>query len=966
MAMPSSSKIVEKATEDKMFPALEFELGPDVARSDDSRRWIIGAEPYTIADAIDPYTCGQQCLANTSCGGYNLLERRSGSDYSEWMKAVGVPDDPALPRTTACRLFWKNISRGTLIAAPTVVRSSVFGRRTRGNPIQQSLAITGIPPGTQVKLFCAAGNDTGHNDWQTIAQSEFELTTQGCAEGCGEAPEPTVSYVAGFVSNETIGLVVTTNKEVAVVRCLVRRHLGEDAPQPEEVGTFCKDLKAAATEAEIYVDPQDLLCGTAVTVVTNEEPVMLLFEEGIEPQQSVETYCVAEAEGVMSKAESVEASRRVWFTPNYRVRIQSIGVTYEDSATGSGQLAVVSVDLYDVGAVWCEVMQTLLARIRVPDASELRLEGAYATTAGPGRPAVLPLPVESTFSSYEIYCTATVGFEITDVDPPFPQVRIKVPVLVGFLEMNVQFEINRPGFACCDAYEYIAFEGNGTRVRPPPPTVDMLAPMQGETRFCYAAQNSGIFHVTVAPLNSGTVHDVFCYTEEIVEEMSQYNARFRSDQQTVLSTRTIAATLGPTAARAYPCSMGEPCELRLDPARSGFGDASVMLSSRFPDLNPGDPIALTKGACASCMCAPDTDRGHPDGNCKNGWCFLQMRLPGEPRCRDEILARGFPGSAEFVQAFPSFQAHRVSFEACGESTPLPPGHIVTHAANGSLAVSIELGTVKGFDFPAGGGLYQVCWCDRALSEERRSLRQQKLCDDESPFWLPAGRLHLAGPVQGMAQETHICLLGQKCIVSCPAYALTTGARLLMTGQSCSDTRNPDDKTLQGAPDGGISMPQRAAAVTGVFTWSDRLVLPGGTFELCWCAQCGLDRAAFSVPAGYLDLLGPLGGHAFSCYFGWHCSIGPVQGTGLAAGDKALLQHDRCSGSGVPLAGAEDFGVAPTIAGDELTYAFRGNLLLVGKFALCWCPASVECQLSNFRWQLGTLKVQGPEPLQKFD
>ena len=41
---------------------------------------------------------------------------------------------------------------------------------------------------------------------------------------------------------------------------------------------------------------------------------------------------------------------------------------------------VVTVELAEPGMVWCKAVQTLLARLRVPGASEIRLEGM----SGPG------------------------------------------------------------------------------------------------------------------------------------------------------------------------------------------------------------------------------------------------------------------------------------------------------------------------------------------------------------------------------------------------------------------------------------------------------------------------------------------------------------------------------------------------------------------------------------------------------
>ena len=61
------------------------------------------------------------------------------------------------------------------------------------------------------------------------------------------------------------------------------------------------------------------------------------------------------------------------------------------------------------------------------------------------------------------------------------------------------------------------------------------------------------------------------------------------------------------------------------------------------------PDALLRGgSCSSCRCGHFTSM-MIGGDCDfDGWCYLQKRFPGEPRCRDELPVLDFPATRELA------------------------------------------------------------------------------------------------------------------------------------------------------------------------------------------------------------------------------------------------------------------------------------------------------------------------------
>ena len=151
--------------------------------------------------------------------------------------------------------------------------------------------------------------------------------------------------------------------------------------------------------------------------------------------------------------------------------------------------------------------------------------------------------------TYEVYCTAIIGFETEDVDPPFPIVEIQ-DCLPSFNDIQVVFYVNRPGTMCCNSFAYVEQYGNETLLRPEPPDQDAFE----DRKFCVTGYSAGIYQITIDSLPSGMLYDIFCFAEEY-SEVEKLNL-FRTDRQSILATRTRSATLGVKTA-AFKCSLGE-------------------------------------------------------------------------------------------------------------------------------------------------------------------------------------------------------------------------------------------------------------------------------------------------------------------------------------------------------------------------------------------------------------------------
>ena len=274
---------------------------------------------------------------------------------------------------------------------------------------------------------------------------------------------------------------------------------------------------------------------------------------------------------------------------------------------------------------------------------------------------------------------------------------------------------------------------------------------------------------------------------------------------------------------------------------------------------------------------------------------------------------------------------------------------------------------------AFGGSYRLCWC--AGTPETNATFAQGLnagnlsnfsamfqCQQTEHFRVDLGQLFLVGPTY---QSGATCVSGQTC--SIPGVA-----------------NHVDDSFALMDTCGGSELSQAADArveLGGIVWGPSPLIMPGGTYRLCWCSMYGTDRlnasnissaatlsnnsnqssdhspcrssGDYAVDTGPVLIVGPSPLlQDRTCISGHTCTIEGLLGTGS---EDLMIQETCSTTSSFPVANFSN------ISG---RWEMSSPLLQEGGiYRLCWCSNLYACDTSDdFKVDMGSLHLLGPTPL----
>ena len=238
--------------------------------------------------------------------------------------------------------------------------------------------------------------------------------------------------------------------------------------------------------------------------------------------------------------------------------------------------------------------------------------------------------------------------------------------------------------------------------------------------------------------------------------------------------------------------------------------------------------------------------------------------------------------------------------------------------------------------------YRLCWCASGFP-----------CISPSQHRVDVGSILIMGPIlQNLQHRT--CVSGQTCFIK--------GLLLESASDSNSitvlDTCGLSSAFIEGWPYGA-----GASSVTTSGTaayWAEVVHAPGGQYRLCWCSSHCESLDSFA-DLGSLLLIGPAPlTYAQTCISGRQCAFDGLEGEGLQVGDAVQILSTCGTNSvpeGVPLAGRTISVATGTVSWGSVPITGPG-----GRYKLCWCSGDLPCGPEQFRLEIGTLDVLGPQPL----
>ena len=250
---------------------------------------------------------------------------------------------------------------------------------------------------------------------------------------------------------------------------------------------------------------------------------------------------------------------------------------------------------------------------------------------------------------------------------------------------------------------------------------------------------------------------------------------------------------------------------------------------------------------------------------------------------------------------------------------------------------------------AAGGDYRLCWCSA-----------DSACSMPADFQVDFGSLALLG-VSSLFQSA-TCVAGRACPSSWTFGSVQEAIALDTCGvqAALAPVRVQSNIT-------GLEILEQGAA---------------GNWRLCWCpSQVANNSSAtnwsrcetmldYLVDVGEVKILGPLPTHGHTCVAGLPCLADGLLGLGLFANDSFMVLA-TCGTISAP-SRFPNSGRA-TFDSETGTLNWDGNSSLTavtaagGQYRLCWCHplSAADCLASaDFRYDVGSLAVLGPAPLQQ--
>ena len=251
-------------------------------------------------------------------------------------------------------------------------------------------------------------------------------------------------------------------------------------------------------------------------------------------------------------------------------------------------------------------------------------------------------------------------------------------------------------------------------------------------------------------------------------------------------------------------------------------------------------------------------------------------------------------------------------------------------------------------FTAAGQSYKLCWCAVGLS-----------CSAE--HFVDVGVLSLIGPAP--LSQGRTCISGSR--AGCSFALDLEPFQALSLSNSSGQSRHILISASCGVATATADLPPaQFLGPLGSASWTS-LVLPGGEYRLCWCAQdaCEISES-FRVDLGRFLVLGPSQHHQATCLSGQTCQMYiPVTG---GSDFDSLLLAETCGATRSKR--RQPFPMIPEVhrsAPDVLSVSW-GTAALVqsgGEYQLCWCGHSCG-DTSSFISTAGSLYLRGPAPLQQ--
>eukprot|EP00931_Biecheleriopsis_adriatica_P035738 TRINITY_DN20592_c0_g1_i2.p1 TRINITY_DN20592_c0_g1~~TRINITY_DN20592_c0_g1_i2.p1 ORF type:complete len:1891 (-),score=352.02 TRINITY_DN20592_c0_g1_i2:78-5615(-) len=752
-------------------------------------------------------------------------------------------------------------------------------------------------PGTIYNTFCSAeDNATGvHVNFTTIGETVEVVRTAGCFD-CGSTNPPQVEVLGGWSMQEKIGIVAKATRAGRI---------------------FCNAFENHYGNLTIVLTSNSIRAPEFFNILTVAGDTVGVAITGLKPATRYEVACIAEADGGLESAQEwIEGSRRVIYTEDTEVTINSMKIIREADVgrDRDKDRMEVSLQLTRFGYMWCMVLE--FSEIReegVPRAKQLRADGQLGKITDLQQPfgAVYGGLVRN--STYDLWCTAeyndfkneTLG---DSVSSPYPITSI-ISHEVRVDSVAMLLRINKgPASIFCDAFQWAL---RPTTERPEPPPQSRMSVARFHTELFNII--GGAVELTITGLVSGMYYDIYCYSETWQPPVPPgvvAPPRLGMDFSEIQSTRTKVLMKGPLFDETgWGCVAGHPCELK-NVLGVGLTDRDKVLvrtdacPRRCSCLGITDPNL--KGATCSAISQDEevvsgvgvNDKKDPRGP----WCYVERGA-----CEDEVESE-------------LFDDYWLSYVVCSynatvgkHSTRGPEGF-----PNGGLAITRKDSGGTIFDISlepmvAVGRPYQLCWCNGTETS----------CERESDFKLNLGLLHFSGPSAAQRQRNMTCRVGLPCVLEYfEGHALEEGSRMVVLPEDprgCSWSRSTiaDPPGIDGFPNFGVS--EVFDVIDSSFSFfSVPLVIPGGTYNLCWCGPPvrgmvkapgkeyripdGLtpppcpdfrsdDAGNFTAPAGKLVVIGPVQQEMAFCKLGIECVLPAVQGTGLSGSDRiSALEH----------------------------------------------------------------------------
>jgi hypothetical protein len=804
-----------------------------------------------------------------------------------------------------CKLM-RGLDNASLMLTYEFANERVMHMSLQTFPVKDTIGVPGLLfPGSVYTAYCTTRDMTRPMTlpWSGVKDTKITTRIPGCFD-CGLKTLPAVTIEGGFASNTAITAVVYST-QAGRVFCGAK-----------VLPTYTASFSQTAEE----IKAESIAKSRHFSLVAKAETSAQVTVTNLAPNTLYEIGCMAESDdGGESEQANLVESRRKWQTQLLEIPLWSMAILFTVTAGDPPTASLsVRVRMTVVGYLFCQSYFTEDTKETVvPNAGRLKREGYRIKVADIKQEAggVFPNIVHN--KTYQVFCTGELNDFKNESDydedgrpPDYPEATV-VRYAAQLDEVHLEIDIRRgPATTYCRAFRWPT---RPYSERPGEPEVSMMraSPFHQTTMVT----STGVFILPMSGLASGSLHDLYCYSEEYLPpapEGAVEPARRGMTLLAISQTRITLKTEGPKYRDAgWSCKAGHQCGVS-DIEGAGLSSLDKVIVQG--DQCPGSCQCNSKededrkGATCSAVShdrsvrAPDPmfsgaeaiDKADPNGP----WCYVNQAA-----CFDEVSSVTFP------HLYISYAACIFQNSTVGAAGTGPPGF----PDRGIARMSSSLGDAYDFGsepLHAGGKPYQLCWCNGTQSE----------CKAVSDYRLRIGILHLAGPSAEQQLSTMSCIAGQPCtLTQFKGHGLANGNRLVVmpnTDRGCHWYREtPGDAiSTPGIPNFAVSLPATEGGTS--YSWGAETVQAGGgIYLLCWCGtvygahhterpDCPVPRPEkgdhYLAAAGKLSIVGPEIGGLRICRVGQDCQLNDIPGNGLEGGDKLSIQKSCGSSTPAPI------------------------------------------------------------------